>query len=137
MANVNKVILIGRITKDIELRNTPKGTAVAELGLATNRSRNDEHGQRQEETTFHDVTLWGKTAELAAKYLAKGREVYIEGRLQMEKWQDKATGQNRSKLKIVGERMEFLGGGNQQQQGQPAAAQAAPPQFNPDDDIPF
>ena len=135
MANVNKVILIGRITKDIELKSTPKGTALAELSLATNRSRNDEHGQRQEETTFHDVTLWGKTAELASKYLSKGREVYIEGRLHMEKWQDKATGQNRSRLKIVGERMEFLGSGNQkQQQGQPAAAV---PQFSSEDDIPF
>ena len=142
MANVNKVILIGRITRDIELRYTPKGTAIAELGLAVNRSRTDESGQRIEETTFVDVTLWGKQAELANQYLAKGREVYIEGRLQMDTWQDKESGQNRSKLKIVGENMQFISGGEKQGQQQPArpAQQQAPtpdPAAMEDDDIPF
>ena len=145
MANVNKVILIGRITRDIELRHTPKGTAIAELGLAVNRSRTDESGQRIEETTFVDVTLWGKQAELAAQYLAKGREVYIEGRLQMDTWVDKESGQNRSKLKIVGENMQFISGGDkqgqsQQQPARPAQQQQAPtpdPDSMESDDIPF
>ena len=161
MANVNKVIIIGRITRDIELKYTPKGTAVAELGMATNRSRTDDSGQRIEETTFVDVTLWGKQAELANQYLSKGREVYIEGRLQLDTWQDKTSGQNRSKLRVVGETMQFIGGAGQQggaqqsggsqapQQQQQQTQQAAAPQqptggspaakvnFEDEDDIPF
>ena len=128
MANLNKVMLIGNLTRDPELRYTPKGTAVAEIGMAINRVRTDEQGQRQEDTTFVDVTLWGRQAELAQQYLSKGRPVYIEGRLQMDTWEDKASGQKRSKLKVVGENMQFLGssgggGGGGQQQGQPQAAQ--------------
>ena len=128
MANLNKVMLIGNLTRDPELRYTPKGTAVAEIGMAINRVRTDEQGQRQEDTTFVDVTLWGRQAELAQQYLSKGRPVYIEGRLQMDTWEDKASCQKRSKLKVVGENMQFLGssgggGGGGQQQGQPQAAQ--------------
>ena len=140
MANVNKVILIGRITRDIEVRSTPKGTAVAELGMATNRFRQDESGQRIEETTYVDVTLWGKQAELAGQYLAKGREVYIEGRLQLDTWQEKTSGQNRSKLRVVGETMQFIGGqgqgggqsqGGSQQRPQQGGYQQAPQQQAP------
>jgi len=109
MANVNKVILIGNVTRDPEVRHTPKGTAVCDLGLAVNRVSSSDSGERREETTFVDVTMWGRQAELAGQYLAKGRPVYIEGRLQMDTWQDKATGQNRSKLKVVGETMQFIG----------------------------
>ena len=128
MANLNKVMLIGNLTRDPELRYTPKGTAVADIGMAINRVRTDEQGQRQEDTTFVDVTLWGRQAELAQQYLSKGRPVYIEGRLQMDTWEDKASGQKRSKLKVVGENMQFQGssgggGGGGQQQGQPQAAQ--------------
>lgn len=111
MANLNKVYLMGRLTRDPELRYTPKGTAVADLGLATNRYRaGTEGGDRVEETTFVDVTLWGKSAELANQYLSKGKEVFIEGRLQLDSWEDKASGQKRSKLKVVGEVMQFIGG---------------------------
>ena len=88
MANVNKVILIGNLTRDPEVRYTPKGTAVAELGLAVNRTYSTDGGEKREETTFVDITLWGRTAELAGQYLNKGRPVYIEGRLQMDTWQD-------------------------------------------------
>jgi len=162
MANLNKVMLIGNLTRDPELRHTPKGTAVAELGLAINRVWSNEQGQRQEETTFVDVTLWGRQAEVAQQYLTKGSPAYIEGRLQLDTWDDKATGQKRSKLKIVGEALQLLGakgggggGGNnsggggggypqqsarapQQQQRPPQGASAAPADdFQEDDDIPF
>lgn len=110
MANVNKVILIGNVTRDPEVRHTPKGTAVTDLGIAVNRVYSSEQGDKREETTFVDVTLWGRQAELAGEYLTKGRPVYIEGRLQMDSWEDKASGQKRSKLKVVGETMQFLGG---------------------------
>jgi single-strand DNA-binding protein len=114
MASFNKVMLIGNLTRDPEVRYTPKGTAVTEIGLAVNRVvSGGEGGDRREETTFVDVTLWGKTAELAGQYLKKGRPVFIEGRLQMESWQDKTTGQNRSKLTVVGEAMQFLGSRNE------------------------
>ena len=111
MANLNKVYLIGRLTRDPELRYTPKGTAVADLGMAINRFRGGgDGGERTEETTFVDVTLWGRQAEVANQYLAKGREVFVEGRLQLDSWEDKSSGQKRSKLKVVGEAMQFIGG---------------------------
>ena len=110
MASLNKVMLIGNLTRDPEVRSTPKGTAVAELGLAVNRRYTADNGEKREEVTFVDVTLWGRSAELAAEYLKKGRPVYIEGRLQLDSWDDKQTGQKRSKLRIVGEEMQFLGG---------------------------
>ena len=109
MAGVNKVILIGNCTRDPEVRYTPKGTAVADIGLAMNRYFSSDGGERREETTFVDVTLWGRQAEVAGEYLKKGRPVYIEGRLQMDSWDDKNTGQKRTKLKIVGEQMQLLG----------------------------
>lgn len=111
MANVNKVILIGNLTRDPEVKYTPKGTAVAEVGLAVNRNYTVGDGEKREETTFIDVELWGRTAELAAQYLAKGRSVYFEGRLKLDTWDDKATGAKRSKLRVVAETMQFLGGG--------------------------
>jgi single-strand DNA-binding protein len=120
MANLNKVMLIGNLTRDPELRYTPKGTAVADIAIAINRIWNNDQGQRQEETTFVDVTLWGRQAELAQQYLSKGRGVYIEGRLQMDTWDDKTTGQKRSKLKVIAENLQFLPDGRGgQQQGAP------------------
>lgn len=110
-------MIMGNLTRDIELRATPKGTSVADIGLACNRVRMGEDGQKIEEVTFVDVTLWGRQAELASQYLSKGRPVFIEGRLQMDSWTDKETGKQRSKLKVVGENMQFLGapgGGNNQ-----------------------
>jgi single-strand DNA-binding protein len=93
MDNLNKVMLIGNLTRDPELRYTPKGTAVADIGLAINRVWKDDQNQKQEETTFVDVTLWGRQAELAQQYLTKGNPVYIEGRLNLDTWDDKTTGQ--------------------------------------------
>lgn len=109
MANLNKVMLIGNLTRDPEIKYTPKGTAVADIGLAVNRIYSSESGEKREEVTFIDVTLWGRTAEIAGEYLKKGRPVYIEGRLQLDTWDDKQTGQKRSKLKVVGEGLQLLG----------------------------
>lgn len=110
MANYNKVILIGNLTRDPQVRYTPKGTAVAEIGMAINSTWMDKAtNSRKEETTFVDVTLWGRLAELAAEYLVKGRQVMIEGRLKLDTWDDKESGQKRSKLQVVGEEMQFLG----------------------------
>src|SRR3954449_2428352 len=110
MASFNKVILLGNLTRDPEVRYTPKGTAVTELGMAVNRVYSAENGEKREETTFVDVTLWGRTAEIAGEYLKKGRPVFIEGRLQLDTWDDKQSGQKRSKLKVVGEGLQLLGG---------------------------
>jgi single-strand DNA-binding protein len=107
--NLNRVLLIGNLTRDPELRHTPKGTAVAELGLAINRAWTDEQNVKREETTFVDITLWGRTAEIAQQYLHKGSPVFIEGRLQLDTWDDKQTGQKRSRLRVVGEKMQLLG----------------------------
>ena len=109
MANLNKVMLIGNLTRDPEVRYTPKGTAVTDIGLAVNRTYSVE-GDRREETTFVDITLWGRQAEIAGQYMRKGRPIYVEGRLQMDTWQDKQTGQNRTRLKVVGDNFQFLGG---------------------------
>lgn len=134
MASLNKVMLIGNLTRDPEVRYTPKGSAVCDLGLAVNRRFVTESGERQEEVTFLDVVLWGKQAELAGQYLAKGRAIFIEGRLQMDTWEDKASGQKRSKIKIVAENMQFLdgkgggGGGPRGDEGGEAGGGAPQPQ---------
>ncbi len=121
MANLNKVMIIGNLTADPEVRTTPRGNSVAELRLAVNRiSSGPNEGERREETTFLDVTCWGRTAEIAGQYLAKGRPVFIEGRLQQDTWEDKQTGQRRSRIRIVAENMQLLGsrdGGGQSQGG--------------------
>jgi len=110
MASFNKVILVGNVTRDPEVRFTPGGTAVTDIGLAVNRFWMDKStNERKEETTFIDVTLWGRTAEVAGEYLAKGRPCLIEGRLQLDQWDDKETGQKRSKLKVVGDTLQLLG----------------------------
>lgn len=122
MASVNKVILIGNLTRDPELRYTPKGSAVCELGLAVNRKYRLESGEAREEVTFLDVTFWGKQAETISKWMKKGRPLYIEGRLQMDTWDDKTTGQKRSKTRIVGEEFQFLGDGDRQNRGPDASS---------------
>ncbi len=110
MASFNKVILMGNLTRDPQVRYTPRGSAVAEIGLAVNRTWFDKQtNSRKEEVTFIDVTLWGRDAEVAGEYLSKGRPVLIEGRLQLDSWDDKETGQKRSKLRVVGESMTMLG----------------------------
>jgi single-strand DNA-binding protein len=110
MASFNKVILVGNLTRDPQVRYTTGGTAVAEIGLAVSRQWFDKQSnQKREETTFVDITLWGRQAEVAGEYLAKGRPVLIEGRLQLDTWDDKDTGQKRSKLRVVAENMTMLG----------------------------
>src|SRR5438067_2644428 len=109
MASLNKVMLIGNLTRDPEIKYTPKGTPIADIGLAVNRNYTTESGEKREEVTFVDVELWGRQAEVAAEYLKKGRPVFIEGRLKLDTWEDKQTGQKKSKLRVVGEGMQFLG----------------------------
>jgi single-strand DNA-binding protein len=149
MASFNKVILLGNVTRDPEVRYTPKGTAVTEIGMALNRVYTAENGEKRDETTFVDVTLWGRTAEVAGEYLKKGRPVLIEGRLQLDTWDDKQSGQKRSKLKVIGETLQLIGGrptggggGSGEEMETSAAARSsrpAPPKTAaPDDDeIPF
>ncbi|MBA2623974.1 MAG: single-stranded DNA-binding protein [Chthoniobacterales bacterium] len=157
-SSFNRVILLGNLTRDPEVRYTPKGSAVAEIGLALNRIYTPEGGEKREEVTFVDVTLWGRTAEIAGEYLKKGRPVLIEGRLQLDTWDDKQSGQKRSKLRVVGESMQLIGsrpgagGGGEMEEGMgggsgsrtssgPGRSSAPPPrpaQSEPDDDeIPF
>lgn len=134
MASLNKVMLIGNLTRDPELRYTPKGSAVCDLALAVNRRYTTEAGERQEETTYLDVVVWGRQAELAQQYLSKGRAVFIEGRLQMDTWEDKQTGQRRNKIKIVAENMQFLdsrGAGNERGGPDDHGGGAPPPQSRP------
>ena len=152
MASFNKVILLGNLTRDPEVRYTPKGTAVTDLGLAVNRTYTADNGEKREEVTFVDVTFWGRTAEVAGEYLKKGRPVFVEGRLQLDSWDDKTSGQKRTKLKVIGENMQMLGsprggaagsgGGDEESPGGSRASRPAPPPkaapSAPDDDeIPF
>ncbi len=116
MSTLNKVMMIGNLTADPEIRHTKSGSPVAQMRLALNRRQSSANGEKKEETTFIDVVLWDRQAELAQRYLAKGRSVLIEGRLQQETWTDKQTGQNRSKIRVVGERLEFMGA-RQEEQG--------------------
>lgn len=109
MASYNRVILVGNLTRDPELRYTSGGTAVTDIGLAVNDRRKTASGEWQDETTFVDVTLWARQAEVANEYLSKGAPVLIEGRLKLDTWETK-EGQKRSKLHVVGERMQMLSG---------------------------
>src|SRR2546421_3569337 len=109
MPSFNKVILLGNLTRDPEVRYTPKGSAVCDLGIAVNRQYTLDSGEKREEVTYVDVVLWARLAEIAGEYLKKGRPVFIEGRLQMDSWEDKQSGQKRTKLRVVGETMQLLG----------------------------
>jgi single-strand DNA-binding protein len=154
MANLNKVMLIGNLTRDPELRHTPSGKVVSELGLAINRTWSNDQGQKQEETTFVDVSVWGRQAEVIQQYVTKGSPIYIEGRLQLDSWDDKTTGQKRSKLRVLCENFQFLGskggnpaGGSNERSSAPAQAASSGPargataapvdDFQEEDDIPF
>jgi single-strand DNA-binding protein len=167
MASFNRVILLGNLTRDPQVRYTPGGTAVSEIGLAVNRTWFDQKtNSKREEVTFVDVTLWGRQAEVAGEYLSKGRQVLIEGRLQLDTWDDKESGQKRSKLRVVGENMTMVGsrtdgggGGGRAEgsrgeasrgdaprggRGQAAESQApmeeyheGPPDQPPEDEVPF
>ncbi len=135
--NFNKVFLMGNLTRDVELRHTSGNQAVANIGLAVNRRYRTGDGENREETTFVDCEAWGRTAETMAKYLSKGRPVFIEGRLKLDSWQDK-EGNNRSKIRVVVEGFQFIdsrggGGGGGGGGGSQNDYSSAPP----DDDIPF
>jgi single-strand DNA-binding protein len=108
MASLNKVFLIGNLTRDPELRVTPKGTAICQFGIAVNRQFKDDSGATRDETTFVDIEAWGKQGELVSKYLSKGSLAMVEGRLKFDQWEDKTSGQKRSKLKVVLDNVQFL-----------------------------
>jgi single-strand DNA-binding protein len=155
MASYNRVILLGNLTRDIELRYTQGGTAVTDVGLAVNDRRKSQSGEWVEETTYVDVTFWGRTAEVASEYLTKGSPVLVEGRLKLDTWE--SDGQKRSKLHVVCERMQMLGGRPSAGDGgsappprretpQPTSADYTPPDASsdnpgpggpPEDEIPF
>ena len=150
MANFNKVILAGNLTRDPELRYTPKGTAVARITLAVNRTyTGSEGGEKKEEVSFVDVDVWGRQAEVIAQYMKKGRPLLVEGRLKQDTWEDKNTKQKQSKLKVVLESFSFIDGGNRGGDGAPAPARSSssasavpapePPDSEPpqDDEVPF
>jgi single-strand DNA-binding protein len=129
MASFNKVILMGNLTRDPELRYTPKGTALAKLGLAVNRRWTSETGETKEEVTFVDVEAWGAQAENISKYMKKGSPLLIEGRLRLDQWDDKQTGQKRSKLVVVCENSRFVGSAAPRENGaaEPARLRPATP----------
>ena len=151
MASFNKVILVGNLTRDPELRYTPKGTAIAKIGVAVNRVWTNEAGEKKEEVTFVDVDVFGRTAENVGQYMRKGRPILIEGRLRLDQWDDKQTGQKKSKLGVIAETVQFLGSptGGGGEGGAPAPARqrpaAAAPAGEPvegdgppeSDDVPF
>jgi single-strand DNA-binding protein len=149
MANFNKVILAGNLTRDPELRYTPKGTAIAKIGLAINRTWKNEAGETKEEVTFVDVDAFGRTAEVIGQYLKKGRPILIEGRLKLDTWEDKQTNQKKSKLGVVAESFQFIDsnrGPEASPGGSPRPARAATPPPEPngepepppvEDDVPF
>jgi len=145
MSGVNKVILVGNLGANPEMRFTQGGTPVANLRIATTERWTDKTGQRQENTEWHRVVLWGKQAELAGQYLTKGRQVYVEGRIRTRQWQDK-QGQTRYTTEIVGQTLQFLGGRNERAPEESGAGATIPPDDSsipadfgggPDDDIPF
>ena len=111
MANLNKVMLIGNLTRDPELRVTPKGTAICQFSLAVNRKFRDEAGADREEVTYVDIEAWGKSGENIAKYCTKGRPLFVEGRLRLDQWEDKTTKEKRSRMKVVCDNFQFLGTG--------------------------
>jgi single-strand DNA-binding protein len=127
MASFNKVILVGNLTRDPELRYTPKGTAIAKIGLAVNRVWTNEAGEKKEEVTFVDVDVFGRTAENVGQYMRKGRPILIEGRLRLDQWDDKQTGQKKSKLGVVAEVVQFLGSASDGAGAGAAAPKAAKP----------
>lgn len=153
MASFNRVILVGNLTRDVEIKYLQSGTAVTEIGLAINdRRKNAQTGEWVDDPVFVDVTLWGRTAEIASEYLSKGSNVLIEGRLKYDQWEK--DGQKRSKLRVVGEVLQMLGakGGGSQKSAQPAphfdesefhpssaepASKVAVPSGKPAEDIPF
>ena len=148
MASFNKVILMGNLTRDPELRYTPKGTAVAKLGLAVNRVWKTETGETKEDVLFIDVEAFSRQAETIGQYLKKGSPILVEGRLRLDTWDDKQTNQKRSKILVTAENVRFLGSGQPREGGAPESARSRPPaspapsasepaEEPPSDDVPF
>lgn len=115
MANLNRVLLMGNLTRDPEMKYTPSGASVCEFGLATNRTYKDSNGERKEQTCFVDCQAWGRTAEVINEYMSKGRSIFVEGRLEFSSWET-PQGEKRSKLRVVVENFQFIGGRDDQQQ---------------------
>ena len=137
----NKIILVGNLGRDPELRYTPQGTPDCSFTLATNERRKDKTGETQDQTTWFRVTLWGRQAETASQYLSKGRPVYVEGRLRVEEWTDR-EGRSRFTLEVHATDMQFIGGRGDEPVGISKSDTQAPPEVSPDsdvgdDDIPF
>src|SRR5688572_7802981 len=160
MPSLNKVLLMGNLTRDPELRVTPKGTPICQFSLAINRQFKMESGESREEVIFVDIEAWGKQGETIAKYMTKGRPLYVEGRLRLDQWEDKNTKEKRSRMKVVLEQFQFLGdsrggagggGAPGMEPGidqtpsperhspppRPSAGGKAPPPENLDEDVPF
>ncbi len=148
MPSLNKVMLMGNLTRDPELRVPPKGTPICQFSLAINREFKLESGEKRDEVVYVDIEAWGKQGETIAKYVTKGKPLFVEGRLKLEQWDDKVTKEKRSRMKVVLEQFQFLGGrdnaGGGEQQSTPE--QHAPPpaprprpasQENLDEDVPF
>jgi len=134
MPALNKVLLMGNLTRDPELRVTPKGTPICQFALAINRQFKMESGESREEVIYVDIEAWGKQGETIAKYCTKGRPLYVEGRLRLDQWEDKNTKEKRSRMKVVLEQFQFLGdgrgGGGGSPAGEPAGA-ASPERYSP------
>ena len=145
MASVNKVILVGRLGKDPEIRSTPSGTSVAKFSLATDDRFTDKNGDKQERTEWHNIVAWGKLAEICGQYLKKGKLVYIEGSIRTDSWDDKETGQKKYRTDIVANQMQMLdrkgdensGGGSYAGAARKSSTSGAATQVEEDDEVPF
>lgn len=145
MASVNKVILVGRLGKDPEIRSTPSGTTVAKFSIATDDRYTDKAGEKQERTEWHNITAWGKLAEICGQYLRKGKLVYIEGAIRTDSWDDKETGQKKYRTEIVANQMQMLdrkgdengGGAYAGARNKATAGGATATQVEEDDEVPF
>ncbi len=138
MPNLNKVHLMGNLTRDPELRVTPKGTSICQFSLAINRDWKTESGEKQTEVVYVDVEAWGKQGEVISKYLTKGKPLYVEGRLRLDQWEDKATKEKRSRMKVVLEQFQFLGSRDESPRSEaPPPAREKQTDTNLDEDVPF
>lgn len=139
---VNKVILVGNLGRDPEMRSTQSGQPIATFTLATNRKWRDKNGQKQEQTEWHQVVVWGRQAEIAGQYLTKGKQIYLEGRLQTRSWDDQKSGEKRYRTEVICENFQMLGGRGDSDMDR--SSSGGPPPFDDssfgpddDDDIPF
>lgn len=149
MASYNRVILLGNLTRDPELRHIPTGTAVTDIAMAVNDRRKTPSGEWVDETTFVDITFWGRTAEIVCEYCSKGSPLFVEGRLKLDTWE--SEGQKRSKLKVIGDKIQLLGSGGGGARGESSSSRSSAPRSSqptsapqqdyydipPDDEVPF